>query len=98
MSKEGYVYLIWELDGGADEVQETFAEIESVSQKEFFAAAQSGLKAQYKIKVWESDYNDQLLVALSPKGKRFHVYRTYAPGDGKIELYLEDKVGGGRGK
>ena len=98
MGKDGIVYLVWELDEGDDEAQETFAEIGSIRQSEFFAAAQSGIRAQYQIKVHESDYDGQTLVAFTPKGKRYTVYRTFAPGDGKIELYLSDKVGGNRGK
>ena len=98
MSKSDLVYLIWNLEDDTEEMQEVFAEIESISQNEFFAAAQTGLHAQHKIRIWESDYEEQPLVALTENGKRYTVYRTYASGNGKIELYLRDKTGGGNEK
>lgn len=85
------VTLIWPLDEEAEEKTEAFAEVESISQSEFFAAAQNGYKAQYKISIWDSDYSKQPLVEIG--GVRYSVYRTYRRADGKIELYLTDKIG-----
>ena len=42
MSKSAMIYLIWELDGGKEEIEEVYAEIHSARQSEFAAAGQSG--------------------------------------------------------
>lgn len=65
--------------------------VESVSQNEFFSAAQVGFKAAYKLTLWQSDYSGQPFVQL--RGRRYEVYRTYERADQKVELYLTDKIG-----
>lgn len=88
---DGIVTLIIAVDEGNEERQEVFATVESVGQKEFFAAAQTGFKAEYKITVWQSDYEGQNIVELN--NQRYSVYRTYLRNDEHIELYLTSKVG-----
>lgn len=91
------VTLVWPIDGENEEKTDIFAQIESIGQKEFFAAAETGLKPEYKISVWADDYTGQPIVIVG--GKRYSVYRTYLRADRKIELYLSEKAGvrGGKG-
>lgn len=70
--------------------QEIFCEILSISQSEFFEAAQSGLKPQYKIKLWEAEYGGQDEVRIGDD--YFTVYRNYTV-NGMTELYLEKRGG-----
>lgn len=85
------IILVHELDEVQTEEKEVFATIESVGQNEFFAAAQAGLKAEFKITMWQSDYSGEQIVMLD--GRSYSVYRTFYRRDGKIELYLGQKIG-----
>lgn len=89
--KETTVFLVALLDETHEEKKKVFAAVESVIQSEFFAAAQSDFKSQYKISLWVSDYEGQPFVEVD--GIRYSVYRTYIRKDEKIELYLTDKIG-----
>lgn len=89
--RDDIITLVWPLSGGQEDKTDVFGRIESVSQSEFFAAAQNGLKPQYKVTLWEHDYNDQPIVIVNDK--RYSVYRTYNRTDQKIELYLDGKIG-----
>lgn len=70
--------------------QEVFCEILSISQSEFHQAAQSGLKPQYKVKLWQEEYNGQDEVRIGED--YFTVYRNYTS-NGMVELYLEKRGG-----
>lgn len=85
------ITLIAEIDAETEEKLDIFGTVESVGQREFFAAAQAGFKAEFKITVWASDYDGQAIVEFN--NKRYGVYRTYLLSDGHIELYLTSKVG-----
>lgn len=90
------VTLIWPIDAGSEDKTDVFARVESISQTEFFAGAETGLKPEYKISLWADDYSGQPLVIA--RGKRYSVYRTYTRPDQKIELYVSDKAGVRNGK
>jgi hypothetical protein len=96
LNRDSVVTLIAQIDAETEEHFDLFATIESVGQKEFFAAAQTGIKSEYRVIVWQSDYAGQTVIEL-PVGigikKRWQIYRTYARNDGKIELYLAEKIG-----
>lgn len=68
-----------------------FADKQSVSQSEFFAAGQSGLKAQYKFVVRLSEYKGENELLF--EGKSYTIYRTYELGE-NIELYCEVSYNG----
>ncbi len=91
------ITLIAELDEGLEEKKSVIATVSSATQKEYFAAAQAGFKAEFKAEIWFDEYEGQTiveLVDLSSTTRRFFVYRSYGPRpDGKIELYLTNKVG-----
>ena len=69
---------------------EIFAEVESISQSEFYAAKQADLKPEYRFKVFFGDYNGEKL--LKYEGDRYGIYRTFRDGD-RMELYAEFKAG-----
>jgi len=91
MARDTVITLVWPIEDGAEERTDVLACVESVGQSEFFAGAQTGLKPQYKVTLWESDYDEQPIAVV--RGKRTSVYRTYVRGDQKIELYLAEKIG-----
>ena len=67
-----------------------FADKQSVNQSEFFAAGQSGLKAEYKFIVRLSEYKGENELLFN--GKHYTIYRTYEIGE-NIELYCHARVG-----
>lgn len=85
------VTLVGELDEENTEEREVFATVESVGQGEFFAAAQTGLKAEFKTVMWLDDYNGETTVKF--RDRNYDIYRTYMRRDGKIELYCCQKAG-----
>lgn len=68
-----------------------FADVQSISQNEFFKAGQTGFKPQHKILIWCFEYDGENAVELN--GERYTIYRTFLRTDEKIELYLTQKVG-----
>lgn len=70
--------------------KEVFCTMESVSQSEFFQAAQNGLKPQLKITISEFDYSGETVIEYH---KRYSIYRTFLRNDERIELYLTEKAG-----
>lgn len=91
MGTNDIITLVWPLDEETEEKTEVFAEVGSVGQSEFFAAAQNGLKAQFQFKVWPDEYSNQPYVEYN--GQRYSIYRTYEPPGQKVELYAEVKIG-----
>nr|DAN87281.1 MAG TPA: hypothetical protein [Caudoviricetes sp.] len=95
MTSDCIVTLIAEIDETTEEKTAIFANVENIGQKEFFAAASQGFKAEAKIGVWQEEYSGEPIVEmpLFGKQKRLFVYRTFNRTDGKVELYLTDKRG-----
>ena len=67
-----------------------FAEVESISQSEFFAARDTELNPECRFRIFLGDYKDEEI--LEYQDKRYAIYRTYRSGD-YMELYAERKVG-----
>ena len=75
----------------AKETERTvFCEVDSISQTEFYAAANTELNPGYKFTLFFGDYEGEEVVVF--KGARYSVYRTYRTGD-NLELYAERKIG-----
>ncbi len=85
------IILVYEIDDENTEEREVFATVESVGQKEFFSAAQTGLKAEYELSLWIDDYNGEAYAKIG--GRNYDIYRTFMRKDGKIELYCGKKIG-----
>ena len=67
-----------------------YCEVDSITQSEFFAAANTELNPEYKFTVFFGDYGGEHL--LDYNGVRYYIYRTYRTGD-YMELYAERKAG-----
>ena len=79
---------------GNEESTETertvYCEVDSISQTEFYAAANTELNPEYRFTIFFGDYEGESLVKFN--GARYSVYRTYRTGD-DLELYTERKIG-----
>lgn len=79
---------------GIEEMTETertvFCEVASVSQAEFYQAANTEFNPEFRFTVFFGDYEGESILAFN--GNRYSIYRTYRTGD-DLELYAERKVG-----
>lgn len=67
-----------------------FAQVFSITQSEFYAAANTELNPEYRFNVFFGDYNGESLIEY--QDNRYAIYRTYRDGD-YMELYAERKIG-----
>ena len=75
----------------ATEVKTTvFCEVDSITQSEFYQAANTELNPEYKFTIFFGDYSGQPIVEYN--GVRYAIYRTYRADD-NLELYVERKIG-----
>ena len=75
----------------AIEVESTvFCEVDSITQTEFYQAANTELNPEYKFTIFFGDYSGQPIVIYN--GVRYAIYRTYKADD-NLELYVERKIG-----
>ena len=75
----------------ATEVEkQVFCEVDSITQTEFYQAANTELNPEYKFTIFFGDYNGQPIVEYN--GLRYAIYRTYRADD-NLELYVERKIG-----
>ena len=70
--------------------KEIYCKVDSVSQSEFYSAANTNLKPEYRFTIFFGDYEGEDVCEYH--GNRYAVYRTYRSGD-DLELYVERKVG-----
>ena len=81
-------------DYGNEEATDTentvFCEVASITQTEFYAAADTQLNPEFRFTVFFGDYNGEQIVIYN--GMRYSIYRTYRTGD-DLELYVERKIG-----
>lgn len=70
---------------------EVYCEVDSITQTEFYAAANTEIQPEYRFTVFFGDYGGQAVVEYH--GVRYAIYRTYRAGD-YMELYAERKIGG----
>jgi hypothetical protein len=75
----------------AEVLSDVFCNVASVSQSEWFAGGQNGLKPELKLTMFAPDYTGQKIVEVN--GNRYTIYRTYVRQDELLELYLERKTG-----
>lgn len=71
-------------------LREIYCEVDSVSQTEFYSAANAELQPEYRFTVFFGDYEGEDVCKYN--GNRYAIYRTYRSGD-YLELYVERKVG-----
>lgn len=70
--------------------RQIYCEVDSISQSEFYAAADTELNPEYRFTIFFGDYEGEKI--LKYKGVRYAIYRTYRAGD-NLELYAERKIG-----
>lgn len=79
---------------GIDKTTETkrtvYCEVDSISQNEFYQAANTEFNPEYRFTVFFGDYEGETIAEY--KGKRYSFYRTFRSGD-DLELYAERKAG-----
>lgn len=79
---------------GREEATETektiYCEVDSITQSEFYSAANTELNPEYRFTVFFGDYDGQEVVKYH--GQRYAIYRTFRQGD-DLELYAERKAG-----
>lgn len=70
--------------------RQVMCEVYSITQTEFYAAANTELNPEYRFDVFFGDYNGEDVIEY--QGNRYAIYRTYRTGD-TLELYCERKIG-----
>ena len=75
--------------------RKVYANVDSITRAEWSAAGELGIKPEYKLTMFEPDYNGEKIVRMEVRGsmQTFGVYRTYRGRNEMLELYLEWKVG-----
>lgn len=73
-----------------ESTRKLYCEVDSISQSEFYSAANTELNPEYRFSVFFGDYQDEEICVY--KGTRYSIYRTYRTGD-YMELYAERKIG-----
>ncbi|MBR2587474.1 phage head-tail adapter protein [Candidatus Saccharibacteria bacterium] len=68
-----------------------FCNVRSVTQGEFFAGAEIGIRPEYRATMFAPDYEGEETAEYN--GKRYEIYRTYLGDNESIELYLATRVG-----
>lgn len=74
-----------------DSKTQVYAQVDSVTQREFFEGGRNGLNPEFKFTLFFGDYNDEPIVEYN--GNQYAVYRTYLTRSDTIELYVERKGG-----
>lgn len=75
--------------------REVFAQVNSVTQREFFEGGRNGLNPELMFTMFYADYHNEPIVEYN--GNQYAVYRTYLKRNDVLELYVERK-GGTNGK
>lgn len=69
-----------------------YAEIDSVTQTEFFSAGRLGFQPDFKATIYDFEYSGQKI--LKYNGKLYSIYRTYyIDGTDRVELYCTERGG-----
>ena len=68
-----------------------FCNVSSVTANEFFEGGRNGLNPQYRMTMFNGDYEGER--TLEYNGKRYAIYRTYLAKNDQLELYVERQGG-----
>lgn len=71
--------------------RQVFCNVRSVTQSEFYQAAQMGIKPEYRFIMFKYDYQNEMIIEYN--GVRYSVYRTYFAEDDLIELNAQKAAG-----
>ena len=78
------------IEAFSESEREIYCKVDSISQNEFYAAANTELNPEYRFTVFFGDYQGEELCKYD--GVRYAIYRTFRDGD-DLELYVQRKVG-----
>ena len=70
--------------------REVFCEVDSITQSEFYQAANTEMNPEHKFTIFFGDYDGESIVKYNDV--RYSIYRTYRADD-NLELYVERKMG-----
>ena len=73
-----------------ESTREVYCRVDSITQTEFYAAANTELNPEYRITIFFFFFVNENVCEL--QGVRYAIYRTYRDGD-DLELYVERKIG-----
>jgi len=83
---------IGQLIPDAENRQEIFVTVESISRREWMDAGRNGLNPEKKLVTSSINYSGEMEIEY--EGVRYAIYRTYNPPESdEIELYLQRKAG-----
>ena len=68
-----------------------FCDVSSVTASEFFEGGRNGLNPEYRMKMFNGDYQGETMLIYN--GKTYAIYRTYLGRNDELELYVERKGG-----
>lgn len=71
--------------------RQVYCDVHSVTQTEFFAGQQSGLKPNLKFTIFSGDYNGETVLEFHDE--KYTIYRTYNANSDYIELYGQKDIG-----
>lgn len=71
--------------------RDVYCQVDSVTRSEFFEGGRNGLNPEYRFRIFEGDYQDE--VEIVHHGRTYSVYRTYHARNDVLELYVERKGG-----
>ena len=71
--------------------RKVYGNYDSLTATEIFDGGRDGLNPELRFTMLERDYKDETILVRG--NKRYAVYRTFRPGNGKVELYCERKGG-----
>lgn len=74
--------------------RDVFAEVESITRAEYYAAGQIGITPSFKFTMPRVNYNEEQSCIY--KGRTYGIYKTFEK-HGEIELYVEVKAGNTNG-
>lgn len=79
------------VQAAAETVRPVFCQLDGVTRSEFFNARRSGIRSEYKFRLFATAYQGETLLEYG--GRRMSVYRVYPDGD-YLELYAGRYEGG----
>ena len=81
-------YGVWRV---SETERTVFCNVASVTANEFFEGGRNGLNPQYRMTMFNGDYEGER--TLEYNGKRYAIYRTYLARNDQLELYVERQGG-----
>lgn len=81
-------YGVWRV---SETERTVFCNVASVTANEFFEGGRNGLNPQYRMTMFNGDYEGERILEYS--GARYAIYRTYLAKNDQLELYVERQGG-----